>query len=112
MSKGTAACRIVHTLGQLRRAGARVRAAQVHIAFLTGGKGRAAGGAFARHDELTFGAVTQGNHGGDDLGDHVTCLAQHHGVTDEHTLSLDHVLVVQVARSTVEPETNTGSMTP
>ena len=56
--EGAAACRVVHALGQLRRAGAGVRAAQVHVAFLAGGKGRAAGGAFAGHDELAFGAVT------------------------------------------------------
>ena len=56
--EGTAACRIVHALGQLRGAGARVRAAQVHVAFLAGGKGRTAGGALAGHDELAFGAVT------------------------------------------------------
>ena len=56
--EGAAACRVVDALGQLRRTGARVRAAQVHVTFLAGGKGRAAGGAFARHDELSFGAVT------------------------------------------------------
>ena len=93
--EGTAACRVVHALGQLRRAGAGVRAAQVHVALLAGGQRRTAGGALAGHDELTFGAVAQGDHGGDDFGNHVACLAQHHGVADEHALSLDHVLVVQ-----------------
>ena len=93
--EGAAACRVVHALGQLCRAGAGVRATQVHVPFLAGGQRRTAGGALAGHDELAFSAVTQGDHGGDDFGDHVACLAQHHGVADEHALSLDHVLVVQ-----------------
>ena len=69
--------------------------------------------AVRRHDELALGAVAQVDDRPEDLGDDVAGLAQHDGVADEHALALDLVRVVQRGhRSTVDPATMTGSMTP
>ena len=82
-------------LAQLARARARVGAADVLVALLLGGEGRAAGRALGRHDEGALGPVAQVDDRPDDLGDDVAGLAEHDGVADEHALALDLVGVVQ-----------------
>ena len=79
----------------LRRAGPRVRAAQVDVALLRRGERRAALGADGRHDERALGAVAQLDDRPQHLGNHIAGFAQHDGVADQHALELDHVLVVE-----------------
>ena len=47
------------------------------------------------HHEVAFVAAAQRDDGGDDLGDHVTGLAQHHRVPDPHPLARHLVGVVE-----------------
>ena len=64
-------------------------------------------------DELALGAVAQVGDRPDDLGDDVARLAQHHRVADEHALACaTSEALCSVARSTVDPATTTGSITP
>src|SRR5699024_11533008 len=72
-----------------------VGAAQVDVALLLLPEGGVALGATPGHHELPLGAVTSFHDRGDDLGDDVTGLAQHHGVTDAYTLAGDLLGVVQ-----------------
>ena len=82
-------------LAQLARARAAVRTADVLVSLLLGGEWRAARGTLGGHDEGALRAVAQVDDGPDDLGDDVTGLAQHDGVTDEDPLALHLVGVVQ-----------------
>ena len=84
-----------HPLPQLRRTGAVVRAADVGVAFLRRGQRGAAFGTRCGHDEFAFGAIAQFDDRGQHLGNHIAGLAQHHGVTDQHTLAFDLGRVVQ-----------------
>ena len=84
-----------HPLPQLRRAGSGVRATNVDIALLSRGERRPALRTVGGHHEFALGAVTQIDDGAEHLGDHVAGLADHHRVTDEHTLAFDLRTVVQ-----------------
>ena len=93
--QGAAAGEMKHPLPQLRRAGPRVRAADVDVALLGRGEQGPALRAVSRHDELPLGTVAQVDHRPEHLGDDVTGLADHHGVADQHALALDLRGVVQ-----------------
>ena len=83
-------------LAQLGVTGALVRAANIGVALLLVLEFGAARRARRRHDELAqLTALAQRHDGPEDLGDHVSGLAQHHGVADEHALALDLAGVVQ-----------------
>ena len=82
-------------LPQLSRTRPAVGAAQIDVAFLVRTQHSAAVRAVGRHDELLLAAVSQGDDRTDDLGDDVTGLAEHDGVTDQHTLARDLLSVVQ-----------------
>ena len=86
---------VLDATAHLGRAGARVGAAQIHVALLGGGQQGAALGTVGRHHELALGAVTQLDDRTQHLRDHVTGLAQHDRVTDEHALGFHDVLVVE-----------------
>ena len=86
---------VKHPLPQLRRARARVGAADVGITLLGGSEFGSALGTVGGHDELALGPVTQVHDGAEHLGDDVAGLADHHGVADEHALALDLRGVVQ-----------------
>ncbi len=90
-----AAADVLDATAELRRAAARIRAAQVGVALLRRGQRRAAHGAVGRHHELALGAVAQLDDRTEDLGDDVARLAQHDGVADQHALRLHHVLIVE-----------------
>ncbi|MDQ1110572.1 hypothetical protein QE418_000020 [Microbacterium testaceum] len=86
---------VLDTSTHLGGAGTSVRAPQVDVALFRRSQGGAALGAVRGHDECAFAAVTQLDHGPQNLGDDVAGLAQHDRVADEHALDLHHVLVVQ-----------------
>ncbi len=96
--EGAAAGQVEHAFAQLRRAGAGVGAADVHVPFLGRRQRGAAGGAFGGHDEVPDRRIlllAQGQDRPDDLRDDVPGLAQHHDVADLDALGLDDLLVVQ-----------------
>ena len=82
-------------LPQLRRAGSGVRATDVDVSLLGRGEQRPALRTVRGHDEFTLGAVTQIDDRAEHLGDHITGLADHHRVADQHTLAFDLRTVVQ-----------------
>ena len=93
--ESAAAGEVKHPLPQLRRARSGVRAPNVDITLLGRGEQRPALRTVGRHDELALGAVTQVNDRAEHLGDHITGLADHHRVADQHTLAFDLGGVVQ-----------------
>ena len=79
----------------LCRAAARIRAAQVDVARFHGTQLSTTLGTLARHDERLLTAIAQVNDRTEHLGNHIAGFANHHGVTDQHALGLDHILIVQ-----------------
>jgi len=80
-------CQREQPFGQLSGAGLRVRAADVLVGFLFRTKLRPADRAVGGHHEGSLGAIAQFHDRPEDLRDHVTGLAQHDGVTDQHALA-------------------------
>ena len=73
----------------------RVGAADVGVALLGRGQLGAALGAVGGHDELALVAGPHVDHRTEHLGDHLSGLADHDGVADQHALALDLGRVVQ-----------------
>ena len=93
--EGPAGGQRVEAFPELAGAAAGVRAAQVLVALLLLRQGGSAGRAVGGHHEFAFVAVAQRDDGGDDLGNHVTGLAEHHRVPDPHSLAHHLVGVVE-----------------
>ena len=72
-----------------------VRAPEIDVALFRGGERRAALRAAGRHDPFALSPVPQFDDGTENLGDHVTGLAQNHRVTQQHALLDDDVFVVE-----------------
>ncbi|SKS37313.1 Uncharacterised protein [Mycobacteroides abscessus subsp. abscessus] len=84
-----------HPLPQLRRTATRVGATNVGIALLLVSQCGAAFGTRGGHDEFALIAVSQIGYRPQHFGNHVTGLANHHRVADQHTLALDLGGIVQ-----------------
>ena len=85
-------------LGQLRRAGFHVRAAYIFVSLFGGSEFRAAARATRGHHEpaeLALASLASLQHRTDKLGNHVSRLAHHHGVADEHAFAFHFKGVVQ-----------------
>ena len=82
-------------LPQLRRAGTRVRATDIDVTLLGRREQRPALRTVRGHDEFTLGAITQIDDRAEHFRDHITGLADHHRVADQHTLAFDLRTVVQ-----------------